>query len=250
MGMVSNRKARPTSRWGLRCIRTAAGAVLLLHLAWPLAAQEEALEGRILKEQWVQDVAVSGGVRVGIMASPAAALVDPDHFTVYLPDVPGARVLCVEISSRDGRYSAAIEYDLTGVGAGPHRLGLRNAQYRGELGTYAQAELAVLARLREECGAPGESEDPFVVAGWGAERGVTTVTVLLNSRVPAEVVGEVEGRMAFRVPCSDLEGGTTTFNLRCDLDGTLLTPTTELYVVRRRGTRTLAPVALPLRLPR
>lgn len=247
--MASTRKVRHRPGWGLPFVGAAASAILLVVLTGPLAAQEEALQGRILEERWVQDVAVSGGVRVGVMASPTGDPVDPDQFTVYLPDIAGARVLCVEISSRDGRYNAAIEYDLAGVTSGPRRLGLRDAQFRGALVRYAQVELAILARLQEECGAPADPEGAFIVADWAQGQEPTSLTVLLNSRVPAEIVGEDEGRTVIRVPCSDLEGTTTAFNLRCDLDRALLTPATRLYVVRRRGTRTLAPVALPLRLP-
>lgn len=223
--------------------------VCLLLVPPSLPAQDDLRQGRVVSEQWVADVAVSGGVRVGVMASPSEAGVDPDAFTVFLPGPLATDALCVEISSRDGRYSARIEYDLAGAEAGALRLGLANTRHGSELGAYSEIELAILARLRDGCAAPADAEAPFVVAGWRAGAAPDVVTVLLNSRIPAEIVGEDGGRQTLRVRCSDLEGGTTAFNLRCDLDPSLLSPTTSLYVVRRRGTRTLTPVALPLLLP-
>ena len=146
--------------------------------------------------------------------------------------------------------SARIEYDLSGAAAGALRLGLANTRYGSELRAYAETELAILARLQDGCARPAGPEAPFVVAGWQAGASPAVVSVLLNSRIPAEIVGEDGGRQTLRVRCSDLEGTTTAFNLRCDLDPALISPTTSLYVVRRRGTRALAPVALPLSLPR
>ena len=87
-----------------------------------------------MKERFLDasEIPVSGSLRVGIMAGVGSAKVRPDRFHVLLP--AGRRdPLCVEISSRDGRYEARrLRYELRGSTAGLTRLDLPS-QHLSEL---------------------------------------------------------------------------------------------------------------------
>ena len=230
----------------VRRLRLAPICTVLLALsgfAPTLVAQRVAAPGPVKDvEQWLTTVPVSGGIRVGFMAFAPSADFDPDSFTVFLP-AERARFLCVELSSQDGRYSARLERELHDARSGPLVVS-RRSDYRAQLDTYPATKVAILAQLGDDCARPA---GPYVLASWHAGSRRDTVTVFLNSRVPTYIAGG-PNRLVHEVRCTNLDGVTTAYNLRCDVPSAWITGENRFYVRMRRGP-SFSQVALPLRLP-
>jgi hypothetical protein len=235
-----SRHPRPWS-----AILAVSAALLLLVTAFRAAdfRQVRSLEPHTRWEQWLDQVPVAGGVIVGVMSSAAPGRVDPRFVLVDLPPRPAGQ-LCLEVSSQDGRYSGRLEYDVGRVrGRGPVRLYL-HSEHEGRLRRYGTGELAVLARLGGRC---GDHHGAYVPAAWNGRRGGDTVYVLVNSRVPTDVIGGTAGRRQHEARCLDLRGVTTAFNLRCAVPGAWIAPGTEFFLRMREGLA-LAHIELPLRV--
>jgi hypothetical protein len=202
-------------------------------------------------EQWRDPVPVSGGLRVGITAEPGTT-VNPSQLTVWLPKAEKAtpsRMLCVDVSSQDGRYIASLEYDIRGEPDGPVALKIHPSRWSAELRRFSPSQLAILARIAEACGRIPKGPGPFLLASWDAQAARQTVSVLLNSRLPTSIVAEVAKRPQGRYPCERLTGTTTAFNLRCNIPVAAITPERTFKIEIRDGDSISPPVELPLALP-
>ncbi len=218
------------------CIAPATALAQSTRHLTPVAEFEE----RFLSSE---EIPVSGTLRVGVMALADVASLDPTHFYALLP-ATRANALCVEISSRDGRYEARqLQYQLGGAATGPNRMQLPT-RYASELAQYAPDELAILAWLSSDC----RQDDPeFVVASWSSITTPDTVAVLLNSNVPAFVVARsANGGRLGEATCQQLTGRLRAYNRRCEVplawirEGTL-----TLRKRERRGSRSIQ-VSTPL----
>lgn len=108
---------------------------------------------------------------------PFAAKVDPRTLNVLLPTNDG-KYVCLRISSRDGRYSARLQYPLTSNSGGRYGLALPTGR-ASDLGRYASRELAVLAEIKVTC---SDTAALFIVpGGWDRTAGHDTLLVLTNS---------------------------------------------------------------------
>jgi hypothetical protein len=176
------------------------------------------------------------------------APVNPTVFHALLPGDHAAR-LCVEISSRDGRYEAKqLSYDVAGQPSGARAFTLPTNHAR-DLSRYPSEQLAILARLSPDCGgAAGE----YVVASWTRIVGPSTVSVYVNSNVPTFVgYASGDGAAADAVQCVELEGASRAFNRRCDIPvGWVHRGSLELRKRERRGSRNVfARTPLPITIP-
>lgn len=201
-------------------------------------------------EKWIDQRPVSGGLRVGVMMGVSESGIDPDVFTVILP-ASDLSLLCVEVSSQDGRYEAKIPYEVGKLSPGPIQLSLPT-KYEKKLSGYKAKEVSILARLSQQCGAPVGT---FVVAGWDERAPTdTTISVFINSRVPTYIVGGIGGTIEYEVRCSDLREGamaTVAYNKHCEVPESWVTPNIELYVrqrIRRGPTTSFRDVPLPIKL--
>ena len=198
-------------------------------------------------EQWREAVPVSGGLRVGIMAEPDSRA-DLGSLTVWLPETDAA-FLCIELSSQDGRYIASVAYDIRGESSGPLPLNLPRSQFGSQIRGIPHSQLAILARLAGRCGTAPEKPGDFVVAGWRRNEIGDRILVLLNSRLPTEIVAGDGKRIAHRYPCETLSGTTTAFNLRCAIPVSDITVGRSFEIHMRRAD-TLSRVSLPLAVGR
>lgn len=200
-------------------------------------------------EKWLDNVPVSGNLQVGIMAGVDDKAVDVEVFTVFLPATTH-KLLCVEVSSQDGRYEAKLEYELQNIKPGPISLRLPTA-YKERLSTnYKAVELAILTRLNERCG--DTASELFVVSGWNDKSLADTVSIFVNSRFPTFIIGSENGKLKHEAECKDLRGDITAYNLRCEIPASWITPQTNFHIRKRqitRGTIRNVDSALPLRVP-
>lgn len=185
-------------------------------------------------EEYRERVPVGGGFRVGLMALTDGRGLDPQRFTVFLPalDAQHDTMLCVEVSSKDGRYVGTLPYALTPSGAsssGPHRVALPT-KHADRLRGYRPEELAILAHLSPSCDGP---TGHYVVAAWDERARPDTLSVLINSDVYASVVGGEGLAIDFEVPCRRLASPAKAYNRRCDIPAALITPATRLDIRQR-----------------
>lgn len=226
-------------------------AVLTLCTAAPVAAQVRTLTLNRQSGGMQKQVPVSGGIRVGVMALNPGR-VDRLQAVVALPKDRG-RYLCVEVSSKDGLYSALFSHQLTASDAGMVKGVLDDADIR-KLTPPEAADVAILASLSDDCQAP--TAPVYLVSAWAGsqepdEDSLQTmpISVLLNSRVPTFLrIEDAPGNAnAGPIPCARLEGVTTAFNLRCDIPRSRVTQDVmTLAIVQRRG-RSESTVPLTLR---
>lgn len=209
-------------------------------------ARARALSPLTKSERWLKSVPVSGGLRVGVMAIARQKRPRGDTLYVILPSTGRLSRLCVEISSRDGRYEAKLEYDISERSPGLDTLEFLPA-HRREIEKLEADELAILAHVDSTCAGKVET---FVVAAWEPIAAADTVTVFLNSRVPTYVIALEAKRVTHETRCEDLSETTTAFNLRCRVPSSWMKSTGDFYVRKRerRGTRTsFVDTPLPLR---
>ena len=227
-------------------IRVSFWTLSVLSLAATTAAQNlPRLQPTIasLKAGWERfqgNVPLAGGKLVGVM-SVSGSRVDVGTLTVFLPSSRES-MLCLELSSQDGRYSARLEYRLTGTRTGAVSLDVPT-QYRRELARYEPRRLAILASLNSSC---TEAPKAYLAAQWNEAPTASAVVVFLNSRVPSRIRGGVDGKLAF--DCVPVDGVTTAYDLACEIPWSALTGAPSFVVEMRRG-GAVTRLALPVRLP-
>jgi len=230
-------------RLGLGAIASIVAAVFL-STGTTIPVQRRLLEPEHWSGGWQERVPVSGGIRVGVVVWQAGRF-NPRELALQLPEralrVDGGNPLnrlCVEISSRDGRYSALLDYDIQKEPAGPVKAVVVKAPDLDKLNAAAGEDVSILASLSQNCRTA--SSALYLVAAWSPPKSRDAITVLLNSRVPTTIVGP-----NYSVQCRELSGITTAFNLRCDLPAMPADGKVLLGILQKRG-RGEKTVPLPL----
>lgn len=229
----------------------ACSVVLGITMLMPAAVHSQQLLEPITDdsdwERWTERPPVSGGLRVGVMSNTHSKLPDPEFVFVSLPKSDSLS-LCLEISSRDARYSANLEYDIQDVEAGKLKLHIPT-ENKTKLVEYDSDSLVVLASLPvDECDGTVNS---YLIAQWqqpaSGESESDLVTIYLNSDNPANIAVGPGGDIEREPSCVRLSGETTAFNQRCQIRKSWFTPDTQVSIrIREAGTH--VPYPLPLRV--
>ena len=164
------------------------------------------------------DVPLAGGVRVGLLAGSANDTIREPKLGVYLPKQSG-HLLCLEVTSQDGRYSAQARYHVGPTRAGPHRLEFPTSKEH-EIRSYHYTELAILAALDNGDGRCYQREDVLVVAFWDDPPPLTSIVLLANGGSDdVEILSEYSAA----TKCVRIRGGVTprAYNVACHLDHAL-----------------------------
>jgi hypothetical protein len=140
---------------------------------------------KIVEDHFTQDVPVSGTLLKGALLGPTGHKVDLSQLRVYIPD-SHSKTMCVQLASRDGRYTGRFQYDIGGSTPGQYSL-LISSQWKSQIDLYKTDELAVLVMFKEDC-TPLRPRESIGVASWGTSTDNRHVTLLLNaSRLDARV---------------------------------------------------------------
>jgi hypothetical protein len=230
-----------------RRLSLAAAATCVVTLTLCAGTHAAAQQPRTLRPErasggWQERVPVSGGIRVGVVVWQRGRF-NPRELVLTLPGERSklSERLCIEISSRDGRYTALLEYRIANEPAGQIKAVVQ-APDIDRLNAAAAEDVAILASLSSDCRA--QSPSVFVVAAWHPPKAGEAIAVLLNSRVPTTIVGP-----NVSATCTELEGVTTAYNLRCDLPAGLVEGEVALGIRQKRG-RGETTLPLPLKLAR
>ena len=191
-------------------------------------------------EVWQDKIPVSGGVRVGLMLADNSIKVNPSSFYVHVPNTE-IKILCVELSSKDGRYSAKIDYSIDNLKIGIHQF-LLPTKYKKELSSYKADEIVILASLNENC---NENPKAYLISNWNNLNTKKNVFVYINSQIPAKLVAD-----SIEFDCEDLESPSIAFNKKCKIPLTSLKETSLLYIkqrTRRMGSVKFNSYELPIK---
>lgn len=230
-----------------------ASRALWLSLAALLCGQSNALaqnQRKIVltdnqfKESYLEKVTVSGGIRAGFMYRSPLERVDVHQLFIYLHrDLEEQdATLCVNMVSRDGRYTASWNYGLGKQPAGAIKVDLPS-KYDEQLSAYPPDALVVLAAIgKENCASQNAK---YIPASWGQVQDSDYI-LYVNSGNTDTVIG-IPGHTE-RIPCAKINAESViAYDTKCTVSKEILAEPKSIYLVRNNfGTR-LPNVEFPVR---
>lgn len=196
----------------------------------PDLLQLAAGQGSAYVETYLKDPQVSGNLLVGVQWTSAEKTgstfrFDPANVRLPVSAKLDARSACVNITSRDGRYSAENLYAIPGnVGHDP-RLAIAT-KYKDKLEAYPARSIAIMIRTVSSCDAaefgtiiparpiPHDTNGPV-------QSGLPTLTAYVNAdpdRVSLHVLDKDKGNDVADALCTDAGGGVEiSFSTMCML---------------------------------
>ena len=222
-------------------------AAVILVCASTSAAQEPrriVLNDGQFKESFLDKVTVSGGIRAGFMYQSQLGHADIHELYVHLQRdiVEQDAMLCVNMVSRDGRYSASWEYALGKQPAGSFVVDLPS-KYQEKIVGYSPDALVVLAGItKKDC---ASSEMKYVPTSWGAMP-ASDYVLYVNSGNTDTIVG-IPGH-AERIQCTKIVADSTVaYDTRCILGKDILNEPKSVFLVRNNFGNRLPNVEFPVR---
>jgi hypothetical protein len=187
------------------------------------------LQDAQFKESFLEKVTVSGGVRAGFMYKSSLDHIDLHQLYIHLHHdvVEPDSMLCVNMVSRDGRYSATWEYALGKQPAGSIAVNLPS-KYQDQLASYPPDALVVLASItRKDC---TTNETKYVPASWG-NINKSEYILYVNSGNTDTIIG-IPGQKE-RIQCSKIVGDSViAYDTRCVIGNDLLSEPKSIFLVR------------------
>ncbi len=222
-------------------------AAVIFALLTNAEAQEQrriVLNDTQFKESFLEKVTVSGGIRAGFMHQSPLEHVDINELYVHLQhDVEEQdAMLCVNMVSRDGRYSASWEYALGKQSAGSIAVNMPS-KYKDEISGYSTDALVVLAAItKKDC---TSSEMKYVPTSWG-EANKSDYVLYVNSGNIDTIIG-IPGH-AERIQCSRIIADSTiAYDTRCVVGKDILNEPKSIFLVRNNFGNRLPNVEFPVR---
>lgn len=164
----------------------ATALMICLLATWPasgLVSQVLAPRGPI-RERFLPKVQVGGAEIVGVQAKAGTLAANTAQLSVFLPThLTG--MLCIAITSYDGKYQGRAEYEVSAVQAGRYRLQYPS-EFRSPLARYRAADVGVLAELKRRCDV-GVRREAIAVASWDPAAALDSTAILLNSLTADDV---------------------------------------------------------------
>ena len=198
-------------------------------------------------EVYQEKIPVSGGVRVGLMLDQKDLEFNPSRFYVNIPKTVITN-LCVEISSKDGRYSAKLNYDISATVNGFKEFYLPT-KYVGELSNYASNELVILASLSNTC---VEKVESYLISSWENSGENSAVVLYINSTIETSLMVKSSDGNSEEFSFEKVNSPTVAYNKKCVVPlNTLNGESTMLFInqrVRKMGRVKFNSYKMPLKL--
>ena len=151
-------------------------------------------------------------------------------------------MLCVNMVSRDGRYSASWEYALGKQTAGSIAVNLPS-KYQAQVSSYSTDALVVLAAIAKKDCASGEMK--YVPTSWG-EVTKSDYILYVNSGNTDTIIG-IPGESE-RIQCSKINADSTiAYDTRCIIAKGILDEPKSIFLVRKNFGNRLPNVEFPVR---
>ena len=179
-------------------------------------------------EKWVEDIPVSGELRVGFQGEYSSAKQIKKKFYAQIPENYQGK-LCAIISSKDGRYRANVMYNLTPADAGLRTFEWNSDHYENIKDTYNPQNLVILCRLSENCNDSGEG---FIMANWSENSDESKAYMMLNSEVKPKLKFDKKSHQ--ECECKEIQDlNKVSYNYICSFPKTLLETTKEIIIVQK-----------------
>lgn len=221
-------------------------ATLFAFLSNGLAQEQRVivLGDNQFKESFLQKVTVSGGIRAGFMLPSAVERVDMNQLFIHLQQAVDEKeaMLCVNMVSRDGRYTASWEYALGPQSPGSLAVNLPS-KYKEQIAGYSPDSLVVLASVTKKDCASGD--DIYVPASWGQPH-KSEYEIYVNSGNTDTVIG-IPGH-AERIKCAKIAAeSTVAYDTKCVVEKDAVKEAKSIFLVRSNFGNRLPNVELRVR---
>jgi len=221
--------------------------VVLFCFLTNILAQEQrviVLNDSQFKESFLQKVTVSGGIRAGFMLPSPVERVDINALYIHLQQAVEEKdaMLCVNMVSRDGRYTASWEYALGQQSPGSLAVNLPS-KYKEQIAGYSPDGLVVLASVtKKDC---TSGDNIYVPASWGQPH-KSDYEIYVNSGNTDTVVG-IPGN-AERIKCAKINlESTVAYDTKCVVEKDAVKEAKSIFLVRSNFGNRLPNVELQVR---
>lgn len=182
-------------------------------------------------ETFIKKVPVSGEIRVGAMGYEGDERVIPTKFFVRVPK-HNVSILCVEISSRDGRYEARLPYIISDLQEGIYEFELPT-RYVSELRNYSVKDIAILAKIGRDCESSGSF---YVLSSWNKPpENLPNIFVYLKSDNPVFFrFKRLKDNKIVDIECKPIGVPMSiAYNCKCEIPVKDILGVTDFYIRQR-----------------
>ena len=181
-------------------------------------------------ETWYKDIPVSGEIRVGLMASLDSEEKLHPSFFVQIPK-NNESILCVTISSDDGRYTGNLTYDISDLDPGMHEFSWPT-KFIKDLREFSTENISILSKLGSSC---KDKEVQYVLSSWAKLDSKENVWIFLNSEQTAMIhIRNKISKELLKFKCNKLENQrNVAFNCSCKVPISEICKDCETAVVQR-----------------
>ncbi|GAA4325707.1 hypothetical protein GCM10023115_40030 [Pontixanthobacter gangjinensis] len=177
-------------------------------------------------EKWHDEIPVSGGTRVGLMLLEKTPDLVPRQFYVNLPSKLSGK-LCVEVSSRDGRYSAKAQYDQTKTSWAQFPF---PTKFHTELKKYKGDEVVLLASVG---GCDRSEKRKYLVSSWHKVTQSDSIAFYINSNLPCGIICE---DINLKKVCNETPSPSVAYSKKCILNASDLSGIYNFQIMQREET--------------
>jgi hypothetical protein len=186
-------------------------------------------------EQWDDRVLIGAEFNVGIMSVDAGVKVNPKSFFTKISKL-GDKYLCASITSKDGKYKASLEYDISKISkVGVYEFELPT-KHKEKLKNYKESEVAIIVTPSLNCKSSGGK---YYISSWRNIGKIDVTKVYINSETPVELIVIDNNDKRDVISCKKiLESSAVSFNCECEIDAEKLKNSKKIFlmkVVRSNG---------------
>jgi hypothetical protein len=178
-------------------------------------------------EKWQDRVPVGADFLVGIHSNQKDESIDPSRLFVTLPKNHGP-ILCVSISSIDGKYKAKLEYDIKNTGSGEFEFEIPT-EHKDKLSKYKTQNVAIISKSGQSC---TSTNGIYHVASWNKSLEDKRY-MYFGGETPVSIsLFDAKGKIT-KVKAEKIEGvPAISYKWKCEVSQELLAKTTKIIVNR------------------
>ncbi|MBK9736885.1 MAG: hypothetical protein IPO92_18780 [Saprospiraceae bacterium] len=174
-------------------------SIIFLFFSIKPYAQIVKLSALHYKEVWQNKIPISGGLKVGVLYGVSENMKVQKSFFVKLPKGTYNQ-LCVKFNSRDGKFFADMQYDISKVKEGLIELEYPT-KYWQSIQAYTTDKIAILANISKLC---NEGDQILVPASWNKAEIQKGINIILNSdKNPKIEIFDLDSKTASEITCEN-----------------------------------------------
>lgn len=180
-------------------------------------------------ETWYDKVPVSGEIRTGLVTCIDYSIELPRVFYVNIPK-SNKKILNVEITSNDGRYTAHMQYPIEGMN-GNHAFKWKSDHFN-KLKSYSPNDVTLLSWLTEN---KDQDKTEFVISSWDNTANDNIVYIVLNSskKTLININNNTTGSNKTISCVKYQDKPNVSYNCYCPIETSLLEGDVEVSIVQK-----------------